>query len=118
MLKIKCFRNFKRGEPFVVVVGQDEDYLRASEFLDGKEFAFLNDPKIAIYYETSIISNEHLYLTKEECQGLAEIFYSLGTRNGGSCHDYFDTKALDDIEILIAYNEYSDKIFEEDDDDE
>ena len=113
MLKIKCFRNFKGGD-HVVVVGEDEDYLRASEFLHNKEFAYLNDPKIAIYYETSIISNENLYLTKEECQGLVEIFYSLGIRRTGGCHYYFETQALgEEVELLISHHEYDNRIFEE-----
>ena len=116
MLKVKYFKEFKNHEPFIVVDGTSEDYLRAAQFLENKRSAYLNDSEISTYYESSSISSKELYLTRQECLDLAEIFYDLSTRNKSGCHDYYQTQALgEDIELLITYYEYPQTIFEEED---
>ena len=118
MLKIKYIREFEDDEPMLVITGEKEDYLRASEFLIDKEYAYFDDPKITTYYETPFITKEALYLTREECADLSKMFKDFGTEVYGACHDYFQTNALmkafgEDMEVHISYKEYPDRIFDE-----
>ena len=120
MLKMKCFPKFK-GATHLVIAGGDEDYAHASKILTkklaNKEAIFLNNPEFVIYYPSPLITKDiqNLPITKEECEGLLAIFENFSTRHGGACHDYFDIEVLPEIELLISYLEYNDKIFTDDD---
>lgn len=113
MLKIRYFNDFHNGYPVILISGEAEDYLRAAHYLYNKEYARLNDPNFAIYYERNLIPQEKLYINRQECQELAEMFERFG-RDPSRGHDYYDTKALDDteVEIKISIGEYSDTIFD------
>jgi hypothetical protein len=120
MLKMKCLTEFK-GATMLVIAGDDKGYAYASKILTkklaDKETIFLNDPEFVIYYPSPLITKDiqNLPITKEESEGLLAIFEDFSTRHGGACHDYFDIEVLPEIELLISYLEYNDKIFTDDD---
>ncbi|XVN42453.1 MAG: hypothetical protein RCG15_07560 [Candidatus Rickettsia vulgarisii] len=111
MLKIRYFNDFHNGYPVILISGESEDYLKAAHYLCNKEHARLNDSNFAIYYKRNLISQEKLYINKQECQELAEMFERFGN-NYGEGHDYYDTE----IEIKISRGGYSDAIFEDEED--
>jgi hypothetical protein len=121
MLKMKCIPEFEGPITMLVIAGGDEDYAHASKILTkklaNKEAIFLNNPEFVIYYPSPLITKDiqNLTLTKEECEGLLAIFERYGSRGGGACHNYFDIEVLPEIELLISYLEYNDKIFTDDD---
>ena len=118
LLNVKYFEDFKAG-PKLVISGGQENYQKAGQILTKLQECYLDDPRFAIYYPTSYFpGGEYLYIDKEECAKLSEIFLYFGTY-GSRAHDYSESKALDKFndltEILISCREYGNKIFTEDD---
>ena len=118
MLQIKYFKAFRYGRPMLVISGDNKSYLKAGEILANQKDAYFDDPRFAIYYPSKYITKKELYLDPQECKKFAERFLSFA--KGGRGHNYFDTKALgygpDDPEVFVTCDEYSDKIFEEQED--
>ncbi len=105
MLRIKYFDAFKGENPFLVILGNPDVFLAAHDFFMNKREAYLNDPLITGYSEIAPLSRFRFYLTAEECKQIAEHFKHLGESDEPG-HIYFDTAALEDIEVLISQGEY------------
>jgi len=108
MLKIKFFKEFKAGQPFLVVISNKEGFQDAHDFFVNKKGAFLNDQGITEFSDISPLDKNSLRMSEKECHDISERFKNL-YESGEPGHVYFDIVALgDEVEVIISYNEYDD----------
>ena len=108
MLRIKYLEEFKNDQPFIVILADTRTLKNAYDFFKNQQGAFLNDRAITEFSELSPLESSHLYLTSDECQGIAELFRAMAVDDKAG-HVYFDTEALGDkAEIIISHMEYTD----------
>lgn len=104
MLKIIYIKDFKAGQPFVVVTGSKEGFLRAADFLSRQQGCLLNDPAITGYCDIRELNEASLYLTAGECKDIAQHFENV-VADDRPRHAYFESAALPNAEMLISYKE-------------
>jgi len=109
MLKVKYFAKFKTGFPTILIIGTQEDYLSAGNYLEDKDEAMLNDPKIIKYYGGQALSEYLLRMNEKECAKLSEVFLKCSEKTEGY-HAYVTLSTLPDIKVLVSVNEYSDEV--------
>lgn len=109
MLKVKYFAKFKTGFPTILIIGTQEDFLSAGNYLVDKEEVMLNDPKIIKYYGGQALSEYLLRLKEKECSKLSEIFLKCAEKTEGY-HAYLTISTLPDVKVLISVNEYGDEV--------
>ncbi len=106
MLNIRYIPDFKSGQPFLVIRGNKEGFLKAASFFRHRSSAVLNDNAVTEYCDVRLLETGPLYLTEKECKDISQHFENL-VANGEPCHAYMDIAVLKDAEILISYGEYA-----------
>jgi len=109
MLKVKYFAKFKTGFPTILIIGTQEDYLNAGNYLADKEEMMLNDPKIIKYYRGQVLSEYLLRVKAKECAKLSDVFLKCSEKTEGY-HAFVTLSTLPDVKVIISVNEYGDEV--------
>lgn len=109
MLKIRYFKKFRSGNPFIVVLCDEAGAKKAHGFFHNQAGAYLDDEAVTDHCEISPLTRKALYMNEQECRKIAGHFKNLAGC-GHAAHAYMDTEALDSwTEIMISLGEYDEK---------
>lgn len=106
MMNIQYIPDFKAGQPFLVITGDEQGFLKAASHFCNISGGLLNDKAITDRCDVSLLKSGSLYLTENECKEIASHFQNV-VKSGEPRHAYMDIAALPDVELIISYKEYA-----------
>jgi hypothetical protein len=106
MLNIQYIPYFRAGQPFLVITGDEQGFLKAASHFRNISTGLLNDKAITDRCDVSLLKSGPLYLTENECKEIANHFENV-VASGEPRHAYMDIAALPAVELIISYKEYA-----------